>query len=215
MSCTHLIMKSTFVNRYLLLFHFITVISLSAAGQFISKNNPVIFADMMIGHSWGKTGGLTGGVAMHYQTGKSLISFRYLGTLKMRVTILSPFFPFPLPDQKSGMEEFALMYGWRFIRQNKGYSFSLGPSLNKFSQYYKDANNLQFKEISRYSGASFEANFKWFKKERKVYRLYDLIPIGNPTGFGRSFGFKISGNIAKESYAGLGIAYGLGFHKNY
>ncbi len=96
------------------------------------------------GHSWGKVGGLTGGASIHCQTGKSMLTFRYVGTVKMRVTVLSPFFPFPIPNQKSNMEAFALLYGWRFIRKSKGYSFSLSPPLNKFSQYYKNANNLQF-----------------------------------------------------------------------
>ncbi|MFZ4770949.1 MAG: hypothetical protein ACOYLO_12280, partial [Ferruginibacter sp.] len=103
--------KSTYTKSWLLFFYSTTIISLTSLGQFVSKNNSIVFADLMLGHSWGKVGGLTGGVSINYQTGKSIFTFRYLGTVKMRVTVLSPFFPFPIPDQKSDMEEFALMYG--------------------------------------------------------------------------------------------------------
>jgi len=59
-------------------------------------------------------------------------------------------------------------------------------------------------------------NVKWFKKEKKRFRAYyGLIPIGKPTSFGRSFGFKLYGNIGKLSYVGIGINYGFGWHKRY
>jgi hypothetical protein len=60
-----------------------------------------------------------------------------------------------------------------------------------------------------------ELNFKWFKSKKKRYRIYGIIPVGEPTSFGRNFGFKLVGNISKNSFVGLGIVYGFGIHKKY
>ncbi len=189
--------------------------SLTAKSQGTKGENPIIFTDALIGHSYGKSGGLSGGLSLNYQISRSLFTFRILGTVKLESSFASPFLPIPVFMQKSSMEEYALIYGWRFIDANRAFSFSLGPSYNVFSESKSDVNNQQFKSLSRYAGASFEANIKWFKKEKRRFRIYGLFPIGKPTGFGSSAGFKIFGNISKETYAGMGIIFGYGFHKVY
>lgn len=183
--------------------------------QTISKANPVIFSELLIGHSEGKTGGFTGGAALNYQKDKSLLTARFLATVKLKLSFLNPFIPIPAIDQKSDLEEFSLLYGRRFIKDSKAFSFSLGPSYNIFTEVLIDSGFRRYEKISKYPGASFEANIKWFKKEKNRYRIYGLIPVGKPTGFGNGIGFKISGSLARESYAGIGITFGFGFHKIY
>ncbi len=54
-----------------------------------------------------------------------------------------------------------------------------------------------------------------FKGKKRQYRLYKIIPVGRKTSFGRNVGFKIIGNISKNSFIGVGINCGLGIHKKY
>jgi hypothetical protein len=56
----------------------------------------------------------------------------------------------------------------------------------------------------------------FFKTKKERFRIfYGLIPVGEPTSFGRAFGFRLYANIAKNSYVGLGLTFGLGWHKIY
>ena len=56
----------------------------------------------------------------------------------------------------------------------------------------------------------------FFKSKKERFRIfYGLIPVGEPISFGKSFGFKLSANIAKKSYIGLGLTFALGWHKIY
>lgn len=73
-------------------------------------------------------------------------------------------------------------------------------------------------EVSENSiGFPFEVNIKWFKNVKRRYRAYYwLIPLGHKkVAFGRSFGFKLVGNISKTNYFGLAFNFGLGTHKKY
>ena len=62
-----------------------------------------------------------------------------------------------------------------------------------------------------------QGKVKWFKAEKSRFRAYyGLIPIGKrKISFGRSVGFKLTANIAKNNYVGLTFTYGFGWHKKY
>jgi hypothetical protein len=177
------------------------------------KKNPVIFFDEFIGVAFGNAGGLGAGFGLNYQVNRNFFTARVLGTVRFGVDVLAPLVPLPFPYVKNSMGEAALLYGIRNIEKNKSYSFSLGVS---YSGYYRNDDKYMDTEIKYdYFGVPFEANFKWFKREKKPFRIYGLLPVGNPTSFGGSIGFKLFGNISKQSYAGIGLSYGLGFHKVY
>lgn len=66
-----------------------------------------------------------------------------------------------------------------------------------------------------YAGVPFEANIHWFKARKERFRIYGLIPLGHPMGFGGSIGLKVFGSVSKNSYIGFGLMYGLGWHREY
>lgn len=182
--------------------------------QDTKKENPIIFFDEFVGGAFGNAGGLAAGLGLNYQVDRHLITARILGTVKFGADFLDPWIPLPIFNVKNSMGKVALLYGLREIEDNYAYSFSLGVSYNGYFQNYDKYvdNTINYD----YFGVPFEANIKWFKREKKPYRIiYGLIPIGPPTGFGRSIGFKIFGNISKQSYVGAGLSFGLGFHKVY
>ena len=168
--------------------------------------NPVIFADINLGHAFGNSGGLAGGASLNFQNNRHFFTLRSQSTVRLKSYWASTWIPIPVFEQTSNLNEYAFLYGWRFVNDNHAFSFSLGPSYNIFT---KDGT------VSKYGGAAFETNIKWFKAEKQRMRIYGLIPFGRPTGFGSSIGFKLFGNISKESYFGLGVSYGFGFHKVY
>ncbi len=179
------------------------------------KTNPIVYADMLIGHSWMKAGGFTVGAGLHYQKNQHLFNIRFTGTVKLESGFLSPIIPIPFVDEKSSLEEFSLLYGWRIINGGMSHSYSFGISHNKFREVVFDDFNREYTKTTKYMGVPFEANIKWFNNEKKRYRIYYLIPVGKPTGFSRSIGARFYGNISKNSYFGLGMIYGFGFHKMY
>ena len=181
--------------------------------QTSDKRNPIIFFDESLGGAFGNAGGLAIVIGMNYQVNRSLFTVRYVGTAKFGVDVIAPLVPLPFIKIKNSMGEVAILYGIRMIEGDKGYSFSLGASYSGYEQYYDQTG---YNERSyNYFGVPFEANIKWFKSEKKRFRIYGLIPVGKPTAFGGSIGFKLFGNISKQSYAGVGLSIGLGLHKVY
>lgn len=170
-----------------------------------------------MGGSKGKAGGFSGGGELNYQVGRSLFSARVVGNLKLgaKAINLSPFTAIPTIDRKSASEEYSALYGLRVVRNGHSLSVSTGISHNSFTEWHQDESNESFKVSSSYAGVPFELNVKWFKAEKRRFRIYGLIPVGKKTSFGGSLGFKLFGNISKHSYAGLGATYGLGYHKKY
>jgi len=185
--------------------------------QTVKSGNPIVFAEAIFGGSKGKAGGLTGGGELNYQIRRSLISVRLIGSIKLssRTIMLSPVTPIPIIESKSNSEEFSALYGLRFVNKGRALSLSLGLSHNSFTQWHRDTNNQRFKSESVYLGVPFEFNINWFKPQKKRFRIYGLIPIGQPTALGGSLGFKVFGNISRNSYAGIGVRYGLGYHRKY
>jgi hypothetical protein len=187
------------------------------------EENPIIYADLILGPSTelGGTGTLFIGGALNFQSNKDLFSFRYIENANLKTTW---FIILPAFVQRSKNIESALLYGKRYIDDNKSYSFSGGISYNKYENY--EYNNTFFftgfpseqlpTTSETYFGFPFEAEILWFNAEKEPYRIfYNIIPISKPTSFGKSFGFKFVGNISKRSYLGIGLVFGLGFHKQY
>lgn len=177
------------------------------------KQNPVIFFDESLGGAFGNAGGLAIILGLNYQVNQSLFTVRYVGTARFGVDVIAPLVPLPFINLKNSMGEVALLYGIRMVEGNNGVSFSLGASYNEFDQFY-DRTGYNEKSY-KYFGVPFEASIKWFKKEKQRFRIYGIVPVGKPTAFGGSIGFKLFGNISKQSYAGIALSYGLGLHKRY
>lgn len=182
----------------------------------IKKDNPIVFAEFLLGLAGGSANGGTLGFTANYQENNNLYSFRYINQrdVDSEYPILSfVLFPFFLNETK--VDEFSLLYGRRTIKDGQSLSFSAGMSLNL--NYNNISNNeLESQNSNTFIGFPFELNIKWFKKEKKRFRAYyGIIPVGKPTSFGRSFGFKLYGNFGKLSYVGIGINYGFGWHKGY
>lgn len=194
-----------------------SLFALNSFAQQEKKENPILFSEILLGGAGGKAGGFTAGVNVNYQLNQNLFSLRYLGKTKLQgeVALLTPFTPFPYFTVQNTSQEYAALYGWRFINKGNSISFSLGISHTHFSEQLKDEDDNRFSSSTSFVGLPFEINFKFFKKEKKRYRIYYVIPIGKPTAFGHSFGFKLFGNIAEYSYAGLGLTFGFGWHKKY
>jgi hypothetical protein len=175
----------------------------------VVKESPIVFGDILIGYSnTGKTA-LTVGVNINYQSKNDLFTFRTLQTIS--IDKIEWFYMFPVSVVSNRTTEYAALYGKRYIEEGTAYHFSGGISYN----INKDING-DFKTRETFIGFPLEAGISWFKSEKKRFRFfYGLIPVGKPTSFGRSIGFKIYGNIAKRSYVGVGVTFGLGWHKIY
>jgi hypothetical protein len=184
----------------------------------IKSQNPILFAEMVIAYSNGDVKGLSGIGSLNYQYRNNLFSFRGLEIIDDKKVGNFLIFPFLVQEEK--INEYAILYGRRFIYDNHSLSYSLGVAyidreylvddLNTVSNYY----NLNYAEES-FVGLPFELNVKWFNSKKERYRIYELIPVGRQVGFANSIGFKFYGAIAKKSYIGIGISFGLGWHKTY
>lgn len=178
------------------------------------KSNPIIYFEGLFGYAGGEVSGLTIGGILNFQSNKDLFTVRLQNQTKIDSDYLA-LFPFSALFSKVNIDEFSVLYGKRHIVDNKSYSFSLGLSSNIKHTRIRE-NNVVFWDDEKYFGIPFEINIKWFKREKKRFRiLYGIVPVGKETGFGRSIGFKFYGNIAKTSYIGVGINVGLGWHKKY
>ncbi len=216
------------MKKILLLINFFTVIGFSqeiSKEENRSKENPIIYADIHLGAGAeiGGAGTFFIGGGLHYQIEKQLFTIRHI---ENSVVKTAWFFFIPIIVQQTKNNETALLYGRRFIKENTSFSFSGGISHNKYTNY-----NLQFQGNSlllevpaaitpvsteSYFGFPFEAEVRWFNSNKERFRVfYGIIPVGKKTGFARSFGFKLIGNISKRSYIGVGLSFGLGFHKEY
>ncbi|SHK06320.1 hypothetical protein [Epilithonimonas mollis] len=185
---------------------------------FSQKTNPVIYGDLGIGYARDltKNGGILQYGSLNYQNRKNLFTFRYSEINQLGVSFLNMgLLAFPILSNDIKMEEIAILYGRRYIDDNFSYSFSAGLSTNNYVQKFKTEDGNYYKDKSQYIGVPFEFGIKWFKKNKSPYRIYELIPVGKPIGLGNSVGFKLLGNISKHSYVGIGVDFGIGYHKEY
>ncbi|HEY1023393.1 MAG TPA: hypothetical protein VGE06_13830, partial [Flavisolibacter sp.] len=114
--------------KYLLAFIILSSWWLRTAAQVKHTANPIVFADMLLGHTGGEAGGFSGGASLRYQQNKSLFTLRFTGTMRLHAKIASPLLPIPLFENRSSLDEFGLLYGRRFIRNGRAVSFSAGIS---------------------------------------------------------------------------------------
>ena len=219
MNCTSYSVHLTNLMKtcFLLIFSIFSFLpAISSPATLDTTSNPVIFFETMVGHSYGRTGGLSWGININYQIKKNLITARFTEASKIGMGFMSPFIPIPYFELKSNLKEFAILFGRRFTKENRSYSFSLGISHNQFTVLEKDANDQSFKKRSRFYGVPFEANLKLFYTEKRRFKLLGIIPTGNrPVAFGRSVGFKLFANFSEHPFAGLGLTLGMGTHKQY
>lgn len=174
-----------------------------------TKPNPIIFGDFSLGYSKGFVKGFTVGGSVNYQKKNNLFTFRTLQVINIKK--IDFFLIFPYNIESETMTEYSLLYGKRYIEEGFSYHFSGGIS---FATYDKNFENDKL--ALNYFGFPVEVGVSWFKNKKRRFRvLYGLIPVGKPTSFGRSIGFKLHANITKRSYVGLGLTFGLGWHKIY
>ena len=209
-----LLLISKIKKLVLLLF---VVVSHSLYCQDTTRTNPILFAELVFGGggSFGEYSGFLYGGTANYQFENSLFTIRYIENpeFKFNPTLLAPTVQFPYVASKMGNTEIAILYGKRIIRDFVSYSFSAGLSNNNFQSKYRDENNQIYKYNKVHYGFSYEINIKWFNSKKERYRIYMLVPVGKPTSFGRSIGFKLLGNISNHSYLGFAVTYGFGYHK--
>ncbi|NBL65005.1 hypothetical protein GV828_07310 [Flavobacterium sp. NST-5] len=187
----------------------------------IPKTNPIIFTEGFAGFAGSDNGGMWfSGVNLNYQFNKTdLLTAKYSfnQALQSRYVYLSPFVTFPILEEQEIQNEWALLYGKRWI--DKGFSYGVSAGISYVDRQYLDQNNENvfryYKE--NYFGVAYEFNIKWFKKDKKRFRaLYGIIPVTKrKVAFGRSVGFKLVGNFSRNNYIGLGMSYGFGWHKKY
>lgn len=159
-------------------------------------HHPTLYLDFGFGESFG-IDGLQGNCSLNYQYERSLFTFRGIGIETFQSKNGDPFY-FIIPSASGSLTQYALLYGWRFTNhRNHGYSFSLGISTNDRFFYYNAANQRVHIE-QYYAGLPFEANYQWYTRR-----------------FGVSGGFKLSGDISRHSFVGIGVDMGLGFHNTH
>ncbi|HVZ24623.1 MAG TPA: hypothetical protein VG842_01125 [Sediminibacterium sp.] len=184
----------------------------------LPKQNPILFLESFFGAAGGdQISGLALGGSLHYQHRLDLFSVRFSGILDLqpppdfnRTGVL-----IRLPGMYKSLGEVSLLYGKRWIRPGHSLSISAGLSENFFGRRLDSTAQYNWLQ-SNNTGIAWEANIKWFKKKKRPFHVYyGLIPLGRPTGFGRSYGLKLSGNISKTWYVGLAGTIGFGWHKKY
>lgn len=182
------------------------------------KTNPIIFADFGYGignDMTGKAGLLLYG-SLNYEKNKNLITARYSQLIELGLDIIPvAYIVFPLITNDVTAKEIALMYGRRYTSNKFSFSFSGGISTNIYDQILKGEEGNYYKQTTNYIGLPLEFSIKWFKSEKRPYTIYGLVPVGKPTALGNSIGFKLIGNISRHSYIGLGLDFGIGYHKEY
>ena len=199
-------------NKFLIFLCIITFSSTIAQEKQDSikvKEHPIVFGDFLLGYSNTGKRAATVGLNLNYQLNNNLFTFRTSETTS--IDRIDWFLIFPISIVSNTTTEYALLYGKRYIEDDLSYHFSGGISYN----INEDINgNIKTKDI--FAGFPLEIGMSFFKPKKERFRVfYGLIPVGKPTGFGRSIGFKLYANIAKRSYVGLGVTFGLGWHKIY
>lgn len=181
----------------------------------IKKSNPIIYGEFSVGpasiyEKEGRQSAIAFGASLNYQSHGSLYTFRYseIANFSYEIAII-----IPIPVKNSHVSELGFLYGRRWLFSGSSISLSAGASLNNYRRRLSDGQTLR---KNNYFGIPLEANIRFFKKRKKRFRvLYGMVPIGEPTAFGRSFGLKFSGNISERGFFLVGVTFGLGAHKYY
>lgn len=201
--------KSSFIF-VLFLISFLSTKSQEKQDSILKKPNPIVFGNLSLGYGNGSLRGLMGGVSLNYQTKNNLFTFRHLEIIKY--DNIDFFIIIPINIESRNIREYSILYGKRYIEEGTSYHFSGGFSYNSYQQ--RKENDIIASE--HFVGFPIEAGISWFKDKKERFRiLYGLIPVGKPTGFGRSIGLKLHANIASRTYVGIGLTFGVGWHKAY
>ena len=184
----------------------------------IKKENPILFAEMVIGYSNGSVKGLTGVGSLNYQFKNNLLTFRSSEIIENEKVGNFLFIPVLILEEK--LNEYSFLYGRRFVNGNSSKSYSIGVAYLDREYLVDDLNNLENYNNLNYNqesfiGLPFELNIKWFNSKKERYRIYELIPVGKPVAFANSIGFKFYGTLSKRTFIGIGVSFGLGWHKEY
>ncbi len=196
-------------NQFLLL-TFVLLLCLKSWSQ--EKSNPILFSEAYLGPALGRASGFSIGMGLNYQLKAHLFTLRYTSVTQNDTDWV---FIFPVIKTLEQTDEFALLYGRRHLYGNHSFSYSSGISYVKNKELISEANDVFTYDTQQGAGLPFEVNIKWFNAKKERYRVLFLVPIGQPISFSRSIGFKLYGNISKNSFVGLGVNYGFGWHKNY
>lgn len=178
-----------------------------------SKSNPIVFLETFLGYAGGSSEGFVGNVSINYQRNKDLLTFRITELTRHRYD--GNVLIFPVYTEVESINEYALLYGKRYVSDNFSYSFSGGASIINRKYFSERVDNINYFNYQEGFGFPFEFSIKWFNSQKERYRIYCIVPVGKPTSFSRSIGFKLIGNVSKTTFVGLGISYGFGWHKKY
>lgn len=169
------------------------------------KSNPIIYAEVFGGFAVVQNIGLACGAELNYQTGKNLFSFRYtnaVGYMQKEEHYIAPAF-----DKQEDINEAALLYGRRWLKENHSYSISAGINYNSFEALNRDFEGNRHSNYTYFWGVPFEASYKRFYSKKRSNLIFNtIIP---------SVGIKLFGSIAKYSFVGVGLTLGLGLPKDY
>lgn len=202
-------MKNNLIIFTLLLLSFLSNYGQEKIDSLIKKTNPIIFGDVFVGYTNGAIKGITVGASLNHQIKNNLFTFRIIQTTDIESVDFFIFIPYNIESNTT--TEYSFLFGKRFIKDEFSYHFSGGFSYNTYSD---KENNVEIND--KFVGFPLEIGISWFNSEKKRYRvLFGLIPVGKPTSFGKSIGLKLYGNIAERSYIGMGLTFGLGWHKSY
>lgn len=196
-----------------ILFLLMTFLSINAQEKIDSlrqKVNPILFVNLNLSYLEGTASKISTGLSINYQFKKNLFSFRFIQNHQIETARDFLFGLFPKDLVTNTLSEYSLLYGKRFIKDDFSYHISAGISYN---DYTRDDNGDITTKIS--TGFPLQIGVNWFMAKKEQYKIFDLIPVGKPTRFGRSAGINLYANIAKKSYVGLGFSFGLGWHKKY
>ena len=174
------------------------------------KENSIVFVNLNVSYLEGTSSKISAGLSINYQFKKNLFSFRFIQNHQVETARDFLFGLIPTDVVTNTLSEYSLLYGKRFIKDDFSYHISAGISYN---DYTRDDNGEITTTIS--TGFPLQIGVTWFNAKKEQYRIFDLIPVGKPTGFGRSAGINLYANIGKKSYIGLGFSFGLGWHKKY
>lgn len=199
-------------NNTLLIFIFcVSVCNLQAQ----EKTNPIIYLDGNAGYAAGSSHGFMSGGSVNYQKKDKLFTIRATQLINTNLSIISPFLPLPYFDTRETIMEYGFLVGKRCIHDNKAWSFSVGIATLERKIKNMDQNNEDYFDTTNRIGFPFQVDINWFNSKKERYKLYGLIPITKNTSLGNSIGFKLIGNISKTSFIGLGLSFGIGYHKEY
>ncbi|MFA7445238.1 MAG: hypothetical protein WCY89_04775 [Flavobacteriaceae bacterium] len=192
--------------------------SLSFGKDIVVESNSIIFGEMYVGVGGSNNLTTAIGVNLNFQFNKDdLLTARFSSAYGAKTSYLL-LFPYSLLllRRSETVLEYGVLYGKRYVFKSSSFSFSGGIAYYNRDFYQKREGGYTF-EHENYFGFPFELNYKLFKGRKKRFRAYyGLIPVGKEkVAFGRSIGFKLYGDISRNSHFGFGITYGFGTHKDY